>query len=167
MAEKTDRRGTPKGAGTVANPKGGVIGNPPFEPTEQMRADVVAWTKAGLTTEDCGTLLNVSRQTIERHFKRERAVAKIETKRAIAGKLTMMALKGDKTCMIFWLRTQAKWNVRVEHTGEGGGPIRTIDLSGFSLEEQRMLLPLIDRMMSQTGALIDEDGDVVENGRLN
>lgn len=152
-----DARGTPPGAGVVpgkplhpgANP--GKIGNPPFVPTVDQRRDVEAWVRAGLTRDDIGIMLDVSGSTVDRHFKRELQLGRAKLKVALGGKLVKMALEGDKTSLIFWLRTQAKWNTRVEHVGADGGPIKTFDLSQFPLDEKRLLLAVIDQLLAQHG----------------
>jgi hypothetical protein len=154
-----DARGTPPGTGTVETATGGRIGNPPFVATDAMRRDVEAWVRAGLQPPDIAILLNVSRQTIDRHFKRELQVARIKVKAAIGASLTQKALRGNLTAQIFWLRTQAKWNVRVEHTGADGGPIKTFDLSQLAMDEKRVLLNVIDQLLAQHGGEEDRNGD--------
>lgn len=146
-----DARGTPPGAGVVTPEHGGQIGNPPFVATPEQRQDVEAWVRAGCTAADIAILLNTSRATVDRHFKRELELGRAKLKVALGGKLVKMALSGDKGALIFWLRTQAKWNVRVEHTGADGGPIKTFDLSSFDLDEKRVLLGVIDQLLTQHG----------------
>lgn len=146
-----DARGTPPGTGTIEPEHGGQIGNPPFEPTPDQRRDVEAWVRAGCTAVDIGILLNVNERTVRRHFKRELELGRAKLKVALGGKLVKMALEGDKGALIFWLRTQAKWNVRVEHTGADGGPIRTYDLSSLGLDEKRVLLGVISQLIDQHG----------------
>lgn len=145
-----DARGTPPGQGVVSS-NGGQIGNPPFVATPEQRRDVEAWVRAGCTADDIAVLLDVSRSTVDRHFKRELQLGRAKLKVALGGKLVKMALEGDKTSLIFWLRTQAKWNTRVEHVGPDGGPIRTFDLSPFNLDEKRVLLGVIDQLLGQHG----------------
>lgn len=154
-----DARGTPPGNGQITPSHGGQIGNPPFIATPEQRRDVEAWVRAGCTAEDISVLLNVSRSTVERHFKRELQVGRAKLKVALGGKLVKMALEGDKTALIFWLRTQAKWNTRVEHVGADGGPIKTFDLSGFGLDEKRVLLGVIDQLLAQHGEEVPDGGE--------
>jgi hypothetical protein len=146
-----DARGTPPGEGTVRPAHGGQIGNPPFVPTDEKRRDVEAWVRAGLTEDDIAILLECSRSTVRRHFERELKMGQARLKVAMGGKAVKMALEGDRTMLIFWLRTKAKWNVRVEHTGADGGPIRTYDLSQFDSDQKRLLLTMIDQMIEQHG----------------
>lgn len=152
-----DARGTPPGQGTITPPHGGQIGNPPFEPTPEMRRDVEAWVRAGATGEDIAVLITAnygrpcSRQTVDRHFKHELAVGRAKLRVAIGGSLVKDALEGNLTAKIFWLRTQAKWNTRVEHVGADGGAVRSFDLGGLDLDEKRTLLRVIDQLLAQLG----------------
>lgn len=154
-----DARGTPAGAGTIHCEHGGRIGNPPYVPTDENRRDVVAWVKAGLTQQDCADLLDIHLATFKKYYHREWKVERIKVKLAIAGRLTQMALKGDKTCMIFWLRTKAKWNTRVEHVGPDGGPIKLIDLTPHlaKLDDAQLdlLEPLLEQLLAAGGSGLD------------
>lgn len=156
-----DARGTPRGAGTVES-NGGRIGNPPYVPTDFERAAVARWTKAGMTADKIATQLGISRATVDRHFKKELAKARFEVEAAIGASLIAKALKGNLTAQIFYLRTQAKWNVRVEHTGADGGPIKTFDLSGLDISEKRVLLAVIDQLLEQHG---EGEGDGSPDGQ--
>ncbi len=160
-SEKKDRRGTAPGSrkGTKWE---GHQGNLPFEPTDQMRADVRTWIKI----TDAGTIalkLGISRDTLDRHFKQELADGRFEAIGQIGGNLIKKAMAGNLTAMIFYLRTQGKWNTRIEHTGIDGGPISHFDaaafLAGLPIEEQRLVRPLIEKMLHAAG--IDPDGDDV------
>lgn len=168
-----DARGTPPGRGTIEPEHGGRIGNPPFEATPDMRRDVEAWVRAGATGEDIAILLTasynvpVSRATVDRHFKSELAVGRARLRVAIGGSLVKDALSGNMTAKIFWLRTQAKWNVRVEHTGADGGPIRTYDLSALGLDEKRVLLGVIDQLLGQHGGEGASGDDASQSAALN
>jgi hypothetical protein len=153
---RVDRRGTPPGAGTVVSPTGGRIGNPPFQATEEQRIQVRTLAKV-CSQEMIATQLGISTDTLQRHFRRELDMGKAEAVSTIGAGLLKKAMDGNLTAMIFYLRTQGKWNTRVEHTGVDGGPIRTYDLSGFSLEQKRQLLPLLEAMMAQGGALEGEE----------
>ncbi len=150
-----DARGTPPGSGTIVPAHGGQIGNPAFVATDAMRADVEAWVRAGATGEDIAVLIEAnhdvacSRATVDRHFKKELATGRAKLKVAIGGSLVKDALSGNMTAKIFWLRTQAKWNTRVEHEAIGGGAIRTFDFSGLALDEKRVLLGVIDQLLAQ------------------
>lgn len=154
------RRGCPPGAGTTTPAHGGRIGQPAYKPTAEDRANVRAWVK--ITNADTiAAKLGISRDTLDKYFKDELAEGRFEAVAAVGGKLLEKALRGDKTSMIFYLRTQGKWNTRIEHTGLNGGPITMFDASAFlaemSVEEQRLMRPLLEKMLAAAG--IDPDGD--------
>jgi hypothetical protein len=65
--------------------------------------------------------------------------------------------------MIFYLRTQGKWNVRVEHSGPNGGPIRTVNvapqLEKMTDEQLALLEPLLEQLLIASGGSDLPDGD--------
>jgi DNA invertase Pin-like site-specific DNA recombinase len=68
--EKSDARGTPPGAGTIAPAHGGRIGNPPFQPTEEQRQTVLTYAKV-MSQEMIADALDISVDTLVRHFRKE------------------------------------------------------------------------------------------------
>lgn len=151
-AEKTDRRGA----------KPGQRGQQPFVATDQQRADVKAWIK--VTTADViAAKLGISRDTLDRHFKDELREGRFEAVAHIGGKLIERAMRGDKTCMIFYLRTQGKWSTRIEHTGPDGGPLRTVDLTRFlegkTEEELALIEPFLEQLLAAAGSADVADDD--------
>lgn len=164
--ERVDHRGTPPGAGTVTPAQGGRIGNPPFEATEEQRVQVRTLAKV-CSQPMIAEIIGVSTDTLQRHFRKELTIGKAEAVSTIGAKLLQKAMDGNLTAMIFFLRTQGKWNTRIEHVGADGGPIRTFDLSGYSTEQKRLLLPLLDAMLSQHGGLPDEEGPNVGGDRIH
>lgn len=144
----------------MAQPHGGRIGQPAYQPTAEDRANVRAWVK--ITNADTiAAKLGISRDTLDKYFKDELAEGRFEAVAAVGGKLLEKALRGDKTSMIFYLRTQGKWNTRIEHTGPNGGPITMFDagayLADMTVEEQRLMRPLLEKMLAAAG--LDPDGD--------
>lgn len=157
-SERTDRRGTPPGQGTVDGLNGGRIGNPPFVPTEQQRSDVRTWIKIADADTIAG-YMGISRDTLDRHFKRELKEGRFMMIATLGAKAIDMAMKGDRTMLIFVLRTQGKWNTRVELAGPDGGPLRFVDVSqaleNYSDEQLALLEPILERLLAAGGDSID------------
>lgn len=154
--ERADHRGTPAGAGTITPAHGGRIGNPPFEPTDEQRIQVRTLAKV-VSQEMICRITGLKKDTLNRHFRHELDIGKAEAVSTIGAALLQKAMAGNLTAMIFYLRTQGKWNTRVEHVGADGGPIRTYDLSPFSLDDKRRLLPLLDALLGQHGGSEGEE----------
>lgn len=135
----------------MAQPHGGSIGNPPFVPTDQQRADVRAWAKIA-DENTIARQLGISRSTLVKYFAPELQSGRFEAVAAIGGKLIQKAMAGNIPSMIFYLRTQGKWNTRVEVTGADGGPVQHIDLAKFlegkSEAELAILEPLIEQLIA-------------------
>lgn len=151
-AEKIDRRGA----------KPGQRGQQPFVATDEQRANVRSWIK--VTSADViAAKLGISRDTLDRHFKTELQEGRFEAVAHIGGKLIERAMRGDKTCMIFYLRTQGKWSTRIEHTGPDGGPLRTVDLTRFlegkTEEELALIEPFLEQLLAAAGSADVADDD--------
>lgn len=122
--KRQDKRGTPKGAGTV-RASGGKIGNPPFEATAEQRKLVESHAAVGTPHEIIAELLDISADTLVRHFRKELDQGLARMNSRIGGLVAKAALGGCKTRQIFWMKTRAGWATRHELSGPGGGPIPT------------------------------------------
>lgn len=158
MPENTRTNGCPPGAGQIAPAHGGRIGNPPYEPTDQDRANVRAWAKIA-SQELIADRLNIDLKTLRKHYRAELDDGKFEAVAAVGGKLLAKALKGDTASMIFYLKTQGKWSTRIEHTGADGGPIQTVDISaaleGMNEAQLAAIEPLIEALIAAGGGTFD------------
>lgn len=119
--------GKRQGAGRIA-----------FCPTDAQRKLVKSVAGFGLRAEDIAQLIYdkkgkpISVDTLARYFLTELSQGRLQSNIAVANTLYEKAIKGDNTCMIFWLRTRAGWKdepQRIEHSGPGGEPIRTAQVN--------------------------------------
>lgn len=158
LDRRRDRRGCPPGAGTVARPNGSRIGNPPYVPTDEDRANVRTWIKVADADTIAG-FMGISRDTLDRHYPKELKEGRFEMIATLGAKAIQMAMAGDRTMLIFVLRTQGKWNTRIEVTGKDGGPLRYVDLSkvleSYSDEQLEALEPILEKLLADGGSDID------------
>lgn len=156
--ERVENRGTPPGKGTITPAHGGRIGNPPFEPTEEQRLQVRTLAKVcsiPMITQVTG----LKKDVLHKYFQRDLDLGKAEAVATIGAKLLEKAMGGNLTAMIFFLRTQGKWNTRVELANPDGTPLmRPYDLSGIPIEQKRLLLPILDALMGQHAPEEEPDG---------
>jgi hypothetical protein len=156
-SEKRERRGCPPGAGTVAH-NGGRIGNPPYVPTEEMRQNVRTWIKIA-DAETIAGYMGISRDTLDKYYARELKEGRFMMIATLGAKAIDMAMKGDRTMLIFVLRTQGKWNTRLELTGKDGSPLRHIDISKvletYSDEQLTLLEPVLEQLLAAGGDSFD------------
>ena len=110
-----------------------------YEITAQQRQMVVMLKGIGADDETIALQVGVSKSTLRRHFPNE-----LKTGRNwLAGRLGIqavnMAMNGDRSMLIFVLKTQFGWKEsgRVEHTGANGGAIQ---LENLTTEQLRSLL---------------------------
>lgn len=115
-----DRRGAPPGHS----------GNPPHIATEENRRLVKALAAYGNRQDDIATILDISHDTLTRHYARELKTGALEANSKVAETMYKKALTGDNSCMQYWLSRRAGWKETTthEHTGAGGGPIETRQL---------------------------------------
>jgi hypothetical protein len=153
--ERKDRRGAPPGDpskpknhkrdGTEAQ---GRRGNLPFAPTEAQRQKVrtLAQTIPEHSNDSIAILMDVSRSTLEKHFRRDLDLGRAQMVSAVGAQFIQRALHGDEAtnaegkllapgnleAQKFILARRAGWSAKVEHSGKGGGPLEVVDLSGMT-----------------------------------
>lgn len=100
-----------------------------FKPTLEQQEMVGQLAGFGLRNEEIALLVKnkqgkpISNDTLNKYFKQALFEGRLQAIVNVANTLYQKALMGDKTCMIFYLRTQAGWNdqvQRLEHTEQHG-----------------------------------------------
>jgi hypothetical protein len=145
--KSSDRRGCPKGKGTIQGGPGvrssgptqkGRIGNPPFVATDEQRDKVVLLAAVGTLQRLIADELGISVDTLERHFRAELDEAAVRANAKVGKTLFEGAIEGDAKKIEMWLdrRGGPDWRKRtgLEHTGANGGPIEYRDLSDEEVE---------------------------------
>lgn len=153
---KRDRRGTPKGKATGAGKGrggGGKIGNPKFEPTDQMREQVLSHAAVGTPHPIIADQLGFSESTLTKYFQKELAQGLPTANATLGGVLYKGALAGDAKKLEMWFdrRGGPEWRKKsgVELSGPNGAPIRHEELSKPSdfaklpIEKRRQLESLL------------------------
>ena len=80
------------------------------KPTAETKAAVASLCSYGITREEICNYIGVSDKTLNVHYKEILATAHIKATAAVARRLYKKAVEeGDNVCMIFWLKTRAKW----------------------------------------------------------
>ena len=101
-----------------------------YVPTPEDRRKVEQLKAFGLTTEQVGIVLGVSKGTVEKHFRIELSRGDIKANAMVAQNLFRTATEGRGmvalTAQIFWLKTRARWREvdRLEVTGADGQPLK-------------------------------------------
>ena len=81
-----------------------------FKPNDIVRAEVGALRSFGHTHDEIAAYLDIDEKTLVKHFKKELRTSIIRANAAVARRLFQKAtIDGDVTCMIFWLKTRARW----------------------------------------------------------
>ena len=107
------------------------------KPTDETRKTVSAMCAYGVPQEDIAAVVGCNHETLRKYYRDELDVSMAKANSKIAEKLYQKAMQGDTACMIFWLKTRAKWaeTVKNEHTGPNGGPVAVSNVTAQVLRE--------------------------------
>lgn len=80
----------------------------------------------GVPQEDIASVVGCNHETLRKYYREELDVSTAKANSKIAEKLYQKAMQGDTACMIFWLKTRARWSetVKQELSGPDGGPVQ-------------------------------------------
>lgn len=70
---------------------------------------VQALSAVGVRYEDIATKLDISADTLVKHYRRELDLGRIEANASVAQTLYQSAKKGNVVAAIFWMKTRAGW----------------------------------------------------------
>lgn len=110
---------------TYKRKPGAKIGRPSHKPTAELKAKVESLAGMGHNQDDICVAIGLgSRNTLEKHYALELRMGRVKANNAVAESLFKQATGGNTTAGIWWEKTRAGRSERVEHTGEGGGPVK-------------------------------------------
>ena len=98
------------------------------KPDDESRKIVKMLSAMGTRHEDIGSKLDITDDTLRKHYRKELDEGRIEANASVAQTLYQQAKNGNTTAAIFWLKTRAQWreNDRLEVTGADGAPFKMI-----------------------------------------
>lgn len=123
-------------------------GRPPHIADEKTKKQVAMMVGFGITQPQIATILGVSEDTLQRHYRDELDTGAAKANMQVANNLFSIATSkgsGAVAAAIFWMKTRARWREvdRLEVSGPDGGPIQTetksLDVSRLSREEREAL----------------------------
>ena len=91
-------------------------------PTEETRKLVRSLSAVGIKYVDISGKLDISDDTLVKHYKKDLADGRIDANASIGQTLFQQAKNGNTAAAIFWLKTRANWKETnaIEHSGEVG-----------------------------------------------
>ena len=118
-----------------------------------------------LTEEQTAQMLGVTEAQFKAACKRNADLdlayqrGRHETLALVGANLVKKALAGNVSCMIFYMKTQAKWwdKQRVEHSGPDGGSI-SVETAETARREVMGRLAVISKRLGQEGSAGRDDG---------
>jgi hypothetical protein len=80
-------------------------------------------------------------KTLRKHYASELVSGVAKANSQVSKSLFQKAVSGDTTAQIWWTKTRMQWKdtSRLEHTGDGGGPIRIASVEWVVVEAQPQL----------------------------
>lgn len=104
------------------------MANPKHAPTEESRTLVKSLSAVGVTHEDIALKLEISADTLTKHYRAELDAGRIDANAAVAKSLYEQCRAGNTSAMIFWLKTRARWKETTAHeiSGPDGGEIQVV-----------------------------------------
>jgi Spy/CpxP family protein refolding chaperone len=96
----------------------------PYKPDDKSRKQILLMAGIGLTHDQIAKIMEISDETLRRHYKQELATAKTMLNTQVAGNLFNIATSKDHknavTAAIFWMKTRAKWKETLDLSNEDG-----------------------------------------------
>ena len=80
-----------------------------YNPNDQDKQLVMQMSAVGISQEQIAAVIGITHETLNKYYKTELETSKSKAIAKIGGTLYNKALKGDNTCMIFYLKTQGGW----------------------------------------------------------
>lgn len=108
------------------------------EPDEFTRGKVEAYIACGFTQEQVARRLSIDSKTLRKHYREELDHGADDVSMEIASNLVRLALNGDKTAIIFYLKTRLGWkentnlSVTASDSGDGSGEMRVTFVPGIA-----------------------------------
>jgi DNA-binding CsgD family transcriptional regulator len=145
----------------VARPE---LRNKPMTFTDEQRRMVEAMSSFGVTQAEICKVLDISINTLHKHFRTELDTATIRANAKVAGNLFKQATKDDFKAIpaaIFWAKTRMRWkeNVEVTHTG-------SIDLNFSSMSDKELDEFIAARTIDYSPS-IEGEGEEILREELN
>jgi predicted ArsR family transcriptional regulator len=83
-------------------------------PTDELRARVREMAESGLTQDDIAYEMEIDPKTLRRHYADDLKRSRIRNVQRAGKKLFEMAMEGNTTCLIFYLKSQGGWREKQE-----------------------------------------------------
>lgn len=98
------------------------------KPTDDSKKLVRSLSAVGIRYVDIAQKLDITDDTLVKHYKKELEDGRIDANAAIGQTLFNQAKDGNTSAAIFWLKTRAGWKETstLELTGNEGGAIQVI-----------------------------------------
>ena len=106
-------------------------------PTDESRKLVRSLSAVGIRYVDIAQKLEISDDTLVKHYKKELEDGRIDANASIGQTLFQQAKDGNTSAAIFWLKTRAGWKETQAHeiSGADGAPMVMKVITGIDDED--------------------------------
>ena len=77
--------------------------------TDELREEVAELSSNGITHEEIASILDINADCLARHYAKELKTARLIRVKKAGTRLFELAMAGDITALIFFLKTQGRW----------------------------------------------------------
>lgn len=95
----------------------------PHQPDDKSRKQVSLMAGIGLTHDQISKVMQISDETLRKHYKKELETAKSVLNAQVASNLFRIATSSEKGAVaaaIFWMKTRAGWKETIDISNEDG-----------------------------------------------
>lgn len=90
-------------------------GRPKITLSADQKKQATDMSAVGVSNEQIAKVLKISVDTLVARIGPELESAKVKAIAAVAGKLFQKCMKGDRACIMFYLKCQGRWSEKIEH----------------------------------------------------
>lgn len=125
-------------------------------PTDEHKRIVEKLSAFGCTVGQISTALKIPSATLHKYYSDEINIGAVSANAKVAETLYRKALSGDTNCMIFWLKTRAKWKepTSLEISGTDGAPVQIENMKLDNLSDTD--LNTVKTLMLKASAKLQE-----------
>ncbi len=122
-----------------------------------LLSDIRRLAKLQVTMEEAAAFFQLSRSTFRKMLEKDERARKVWEECRALGRISLrrkqIRLASTNATMGIWLGKQylnQQDKQSLEHTGPGGGPVQTLDLTKLSSDERRKLRSMAKRVTKQS-----------------
>jgi hypothetical protein len=103
-----------------------MAGRPHHHPTKETKRIVKTLSAYGIPYDAIAEYLGIGEKVLVRHYPLELRNGRIDANARVAKSLYQLAIDGNPSACMFWLKTRAGWRERDREPGDADSPIHVV-----------------------------------------